>query len=300
MVSTRSALRQSAANVDESMGVRQLDLKPQLSPVASAKDIGRKPLRKFGRLKLDQIASDPNQPRSDFDEGEIERLASSIRKTGQLHPIRVRWDEAAQKWVIVTGERRYRATREAGLDAIDCYFHDDGITKSEILEQQLVENLLRQDLKPLEEARGYAALMDLNGWNGKQVADALRVSPSKVSRALALLELPEAVRARIESGDIGRSAAYELTKLDNQEAQRDLAERATAGMLTQRDTASVVRQRKGKRISRSSIRQTFVAQNGITVAVRANRKGTYHEIELALQEALEEVRLRIQNNIQLY
>ena len=300
MVSTRSALRQSAANVDESMGVRQLDLKPQLSPVASAKDIGRTPLRKFGRLKLDQIASDPKQPRSDFDEGEIERLASSIRKTGQLHPIRVRWDEAAQKWVIVTGERRYRATREAGLDAIDCYFHDDGITKSEILEQQLVENLLRQDLKPLEEARGYAALMEINRWNGKQVADALRVSPSKVSRALALLELPEDVQGRIESGDIGRSSAYELTKLDSQDAQRDLAQRSAANTHTQRDTARVVRQRRGKRVSRSGIRQTFVAQNGIKVAVRANRKGTYHDIEQALQEALEEVRLRIQNNIQLY
>jgi ParB family chromosome partitioning protein len=301
MASTRSALREVAGNVDESMGVRPVELKPQLSPIAAAKDIGRTPLRKFGSLKVEQIVADPNQPRSEFGEQEIQQLASSIRNTGQLHPIRVRWDDDVEKWIIVTGERRYRAAIAAGLTEIDCYFHDEEVTESEILEQQLVENLMREDLKPLEEARGFAALMECNGWNGKQAAESLRVSPSKVSRALALLDLPGDVQTRIESGEIPRTSAYELSKLDNTAAQRELAQQAAAGDLTQRRAAKAVRQRKGGPTSKSrGIRLVFLAENGIKVTVTASRKGKYHEVEEALLEALDEVRGRIRNRIEMY
>ena len=301
MASTRSALREISANVDESMGVRPVESQPKLSPVASAKDVGRTPLRKFGKLDIEQVIADPNQPRSVFDEEEIQQLASSIRNTGQLHPIRVRFDPDVEKWIIVTGERRYRATVAAGLPQIDCYFHDEEITESEILEQQLVENLLRQDLKPLEEARGYAALMELNNWNGKQVAEALRVSASKVSRALAILDLPEEVQQQVEAGAIARTSAYELAKLGNESTQRNLAEQAASGTLTHKQTSNAVRQRRGTKPAKPrGIRQEFAAENGIKVTVTANRKGNYHEIEEALEQALDEVRLRIKSNVQLY
>lgn len=301
MASTRRALQEIAGNVDESMGVRQIDVQPQLSPVPASKDAGRTPLRKFGRVEVERIIPDPKQPRTEFDEEEIQRLASSIRNTGQLHPIRVRWQEEYQKWIIVTGERRWRATQAAGLAHIDCYFHDDEITPSEILEQQLVENLLRQDLSPMDEARGYAALMKLNDWNGKQVSEALRVSPSKVSRALALLELPAEVHEKVESGVIPRKSAYELTKLKNESAQRSLADQASTGSLTYKKAVGEVRQRRGKKASAPrGIRQTFQAENGLKVTVTANRKGNYHEIVEALEQALEEVRLRIDSNIQLF
>ena len=280
------------------MGVRSSERQTQLSPVAAPKDVGRIPLRTFGKLSLDQIVRDPEQPREEFDESEIQSLAQSIKNTGQLHPIRVRWNSEIHKWMIVTGERRYRATRAAGLSEIDCYFHEDEISESEILEQQLVENLLRQDLKPLEETRGYAALMELNGWNGKQVAEALRISPSKVSRALALLDLPEDVQARINSGKIPRTSAYELTKLDNADMQSKLADEAAAGGLTQRSASKAVRQRKGKKAPKNprGLRQTFQAENGLKITVTAN----YHEIEQALREALDEVTLRINNNVQMF
>ena len=283
------------------MGVRQTERQPRLSPIASAKDIGRTPLRKFGTLSLDQIAPDPDQPRTEFDEEEIQNLAGSISsRIGQLHPIRVKWNEQINKWIVVTGERRYRAAMVAGLSQIDCYFHDQDITESEKLEQQLVENLLRQDLKPLEEARGYAALMELNNWNGKQVAEALRVSTSKVSRGLALLDLPPDVQSRINSGEIPRSSAYELSKLDNPESQSELADKTATGELTQRTATKAVRQRKGKATKARGIRQTFQAENGLKVTVSANRKGNYFEIEEALQQALDEVRHRIDNGMQLY
>ena len=301
MASTRTALKEAVGNVDESMGIRQVESRPQLSPVASPKDIGRRPLRTIGKLRLDQLIPDPNQPRAKIDEEEIDRLASSIESTGQLHPIRVRWDDEVAKWVIVTGERRYRAALAAELKEIECYFHDGELTQSEILEQQLVENLLREDLKPLEEANGYCSLMELNDWNGKQVADALRVSPSRVSRALALLDLPKEVKLRIDSGEISRSSAYELSKLDNQDVQRELGERVADKTLTQRKASRAVRIRKGKARSKPrGIHQSFVVQNDIRVTVTSRRKVNYHEVQLALQEVLDEVQHRIDNNVQLY
>ena len=97
------------------------------------------PLRAFGQVEVSRVTPDSSQPRTEFDEDEIVRLASSIQSMGQLHPIRVRWDGEAANWVIVTGERRWRATKAAGLTHIDCYFHEGDITPSEILEQQLID-----------------------------------------------------------------------------------------------------------------------------------------------------------------
>jgi ParB family chromosome partitioning protein len=259
------------------------------------------PLRTFGQVEVNRITSDSSQPRTEFDEDEIARLASSIQSMGQLHPVRVRWDTEAGTWVIITGERRWRATKAAGLTHIDCYFHDGDITPSEILEQQLVENLLREGLKPMEEARGYVSLMELNGWNRKQVADALRVSPSKVTRALALLELPDDIQSRVQAGAIGLTSAYELTKIKNAAVQRRLADEAASGLLTQKDAAGAVRKRRGKPSPKPrGVKQTFCDENGFRVTVSARKKGNYYDIEQALVSALEEVRHRIQNNMQLF
>jgi ParB family chromosome partitioning protein len=95
-------------------------------------------------------------------------LAQSIRDKGQLSPIRVRWSAEADKWIIVVGQRRWRATQRAGLTTIDCYFHEQDLSESQILEEQLIENCLREDLQPLEEAKACEKLMELNGWNAKE------------------------------------------------------------------------------------------------------------------------------------
>ncbi len=183
MSSTRNTLEQIGANVQESVGNRRQERRPQLSPVASPKDIGRKPLRSFGQIQVEQVIPDPNQPRREFSEESIARLAESLKTEGQMFPIRVRWSEPDQRWVIISGERRWRATKAAGLTTIDCYFHDAELAPAELLEQQLIENLLREDIRPMDQARAFSALMELNGWNGKQVAEALRVQPATVSRA---------------------------------------------------------------------------------------------------------------------
>lgn len=300
MASTRQSLDAFATNMQESMGVRQAELRPVLAPAPGKKDAGRRPLRNVGKLAITQVVPDPAQPRVEFGEEALERLASSIRDKGQLSPIRVRWSEGFEKWMIISGERRWRAAQQAGLTEIECYFHETELNPSEIMEQQLIENCLREDLQPIEEAQAFADLMKLNGWTGKEVAVALRVHPSRVSRALALLKLPEEIQEQVNAGVIPARSTYEISKLPNADAQTALAEKAAAGALSHAQAANAVRQRQGKqKPTPRTTKQTFFAENGWKVIV-TSKKGTYFEIEEALSTALEEVRLRINSGCQLF
>jgi ParB family chromosome partitioning protein len=301
MSSTRKTLDAMSANLEESMGLRLVDLQPRLTPVPSSKDAGRRPLRQFGKVEVARVIPDPKQPRVEFSEDALDRLAQSIREKGQLSPIRVRWEAEHEKWIIISGERRWRAAQRAGLPEIECYFHENDLTSSEIMEQQLIENCLREDLQPVEEARAFAALMQLNGWTAKALAESIRVSSSRISRALALLKLPDDIQEQVNAGAVSSRSAYELSRLNNTEARNDLAAKAVAGTLTADETARAVRQRKGKpKPAPRGTRQTFVTQDGWKILVTAAKKGNYHEIEQALLEALEEVRHRIQCGHQLF
>src|ERR1043166_2133293 len=100
MVSTRHTLDGLAGNLQESMGVRQTDFRPVLAPAPGKRDFGRRPLRNVGKLAISQIVPDPDQPRIDFSEEALDRLALSIREKGQLSPIRVRWSDALEKLII--------------------------------------------------------------------------------------------------------------------------------------------------------------------------------------------------------
>ena len=165
------------------------------------------------------------------------------------------------------------------------------------MEEQLIENLLRENLTPIEEAESYQHLMQVNNWNGKQLASALNVSPTRISRALALLKLPHEMRTRIDSGELSARAGYELSRLPEPTLAR-VADQVDPASLTAAKARSTVRQRKGNAVTRGC-KQTFVADNGWKVIVTSPRKGSYHEIEQALFIALEEVRTRIDNRVQL-
>jgi ParB family chromosome partitioning protein len=301
MASTRQTLDAVAGHLQESMGVRQSDFRPALAPMPDKKDIGRRPLRNVGKVAIAHVVPDPGQPRVEFSDEALDRLARSISEKGQLSPIRVRWSDELEKWIIICGERRWRATQRAGLTEIDCYFNEGELTASDVLEQQLIENCLREDLQPIEEARAFASVMELNRWSGKDVAEALRVHPSRVSRALALLKLPDEIQERVKTGAISARSAYEISKLSNTEAQHRLADKAEAGELSHIDAARAVRQRQGKpKPTERRTKQTFVGDGGWKVTVTGPKKGTYDEIEQALTIALEEVRLRINSGCQLF
>ena len=302
MANTRNALNAAIQNVDESMGQRRVDRAAKLSPVASAKDVGRMPLRTFGKADITKVIPDPEQPRREFDEQEIQRLAETIRSHGLLHPIRVRWDEFLEKWIIVSGERRWRATRKAGLSTIDCYFIDGEVSEPELREQQLIENLQRKDLNPLEEAKAYQSLMDLNSWNGKQVAEALCITPSRVSRALAMLDLPVEVQEQVAAGTIAKTSAYEISKLDDPHKQATIADKAASGELPHAKAVDHINQHRRKKTTkpRAGLNLAFDSDTGVRVTVTAKSKSNYHEVEQALADALDEVQHRIRNNISLF
>lgn len=297
MANTRHSLERVNHHLQESVGVRSADSRPQLSPIASSRDVGRRANRQFGKIDIDRIQPDPDQPRVEFDEVALQQLADSLRDKGQLAPIRVRWSDELLAWVIISGERRCRAAKLAGLTTVDCFFQEQPLSPTQILEEQLIENLLREDLKPIEEAESYQHLMQVTGWNGKQLASALNVNPTRISRAIALLKLPHEMRTRIDSGEISARAGYELSKLPEASVAK-VSQQVDAKNLTAAKARSTVRQRTGTATTRGC-RQTFISENGFRVIVQSSRKGSYHDIEQALLIALEEVRTRIDNRVQI-
>jgi ParB family chromosome partitioning protein len=169
------------------------DAQPQVEPVVVPRANqfqGRTQLREACLIRLDRIVADPNQPRGEFDADALERLAGSLRQRGQLQPIRVRWDEANQQYVIVIGERRWRAAKLAGMESMACIVVPGTATPEEILEDQLVENCLREDLKPIEQARAYQSLMHRLGLSQRALAEKLDVRLGQIMQSLNLLELP--------------------------------------------------------------------------------------------------------------
>jgi ParB family chromosome partitioning protein len=197
-------------------------------------------------IPTDRIAADPNQPRKEFDEDALDRLAASLRERGQLQPIRVRWDTGMSSWVIIAGERRWRAAVRAGLPTVAAVEAAGRLTEDEILEEQLVENALREDLTPVEQANAFRALMDRRGWSTVKLAEALRLNDSTVTRALSLLRLPGAVQERVEAGRLAPSVAYELSKLDDPGAAADLAGRVVAEGMTRAEVVAEVKRAAGR------------------------------------------------------
>ena len=153
----------------------------------------------------------------------------------------------------------------------------------------------------MEEARAFQKLIQMNNWNGKQLAEALRITPSKVTRGMALLRLPSDIQFQIEMKAISARTGYELSKLTDERQQRELTAKAIAENLPLTNTSNAVRQRRGKpRPQRRGVKQAFVTDDGWRIVISVARKANYHEMEEALVLTLEEVRLRILNNVQLF
>lgn len=238
-------------------------------------------------IPVDKLRPDPDQPRREFDDEDLQRLAESLRSRGQLQPIRVRWDAAQQSWVIVTGERRWRAARRAGLTSLACVEVRGEPTPDEILEDQLIENCLRADLKPIEQAHAYKALMDRRGLSGRQLAEALHLSHMTVTRALALLELPGAVQAQVEQGALAPSAAYEVGKLADPVLQAEIARAAVAGGLTRSEVSELVQAVQARRPAPAPRPEpvTLDLGDGTIVVVRWKKANTTNAAQ-ALRKAL--------------
>lgn len=189
-------------------------------------------------LPVDRIRPNPGQPRKRFPEEELEALAASIRARGVIQPLIVRPDPTQHGcWQIVAGERRWRAAQRAQLHSVPVVVRELG--DSEALELAILENVQREDLNAVDEAAGYADLIERFDHTQQQLAEGLGKSRSHIANALRLLTLPEEVRGLVQDGRLSAGHARALIGSPDPAA---LARRVLAGRLSVRETERLARQ----------------------------------------------------------
>ena len=190
--------------------------RPAPAPAAGEAPVSRGGVRE---IEVARIRPNPNQPRVQFDEEALDELAESIRLRGVLQPILLRPE--GDDYMIIAGERRWRAAQRARLHAIPAIVREiDDSTTSEIA---LIENIQRQDLNPLEEAEGYRQLIGRHGHTQDEVGRIVHKSRSHVANLLRLLDLPEFVRKSLLQGDISMGHARAVaTSEDPEELTREI------------------------------------------------------------------------------
>ena len=189
------------------------------------------------RLPVREIEPDPDQPRKNFDEDAMAALAESIGENGLLQPIAVRAKKTGPGYVIIAGERRWRAARLAGLDEVPVIIKD--VTDEQAAALALIENLQREDLDPIEVAEGCRQLIDKYGLTQESAAKKLGKSRSAVTNSLRLLALPEDVRRMVSGGKLSFGHAKVLLGLPNEDLMRQAAAEVAAQNLNVRQTEAL-------------------------------------------------------------
>ena len=193
--------------------------------------IGGSGRSELAQIELDQIHPNPRQPRKRFDSEQGSGLAESIRAQGLIQPVVVR-PRLEGGYELIAGERRWRAARDAGLDTVPALVREADDRDTLLL--GLVENVAREDLSPIEEARGYALLLDEFGLALGEVAERVGKSKPTVSNRVRLLELPDDVLAMVERGELSEGHARAVLAVPDHDARRRLARRIIAEGLSVR------------------------------------------------------------------
>lgn len=186
-------------------------------------------------LPIASIVTNPDQPRKSFDETQLSELSDSIKQNGVLQPILVR--KKGEKYEIVAGERRYQASKLAGLKEIPAIVRE--IDDAEVFQLALIENLQRSDLTPIEEARGYRQLLDTKGLTQEGLAKILSKSRSAIANTLRLMDLPQEVQDMMEEGQITAGHARAILAVPSEEGRIKLAQKVVAENLTVRQTENL-------------------------------------------------------------
>lgn len=194
----------------------------------------------FEQIAVDAVDPNPEQPRTDFDEHSLESLAASIESVGLLQPIVVR--RAGERYVLVAGERRLRASKMAGLQQIPAVLREETDGKTNLTEA-LVENLQRSDLSVLEEAAAYRQLMEDFGMQHDEVATEVGKSRSAVTNIVRLLGLPAPIQALLVEGDLTPGHARALLGSEDETYAIHIARRAVAEGWTVRRVEEAMRLR---------------------------------------------------------
>ena len=195
------------------------------------------------KISIKDINRNKLQPRKYFDKSSLEELTNSIKEQGVIQPIVVRPDKSSEgKYEIVAGERRWLASQNAGLHEVPVVILD--IDDSKSLEFAIVENVQRQDLNPIEEARGYKRLIDDFNYNQEKLSQFIGKSRSYIANSLRLLSLPEEVLSMVEQGNLSAGHARSLIGLNN---SVDIAKKIIQKKLSVRQSEILARQFRNKK-----------------------------------------------------
>lgn len=181
-------------------------------------------------LRVSEIEPNRGQPRKNFDDETISALADSIKEHGILQPILVR--PYGSGYQIVAGERRWRAARMLGMSEVPVQIKE--LSDLEAMQLALIENLQRENLNPVEEAKGYSELVESYGMTQEEVAKTVGRSRSSVANAMRLLALPKEIQEMLENGDISTGHGKALLAFDDEEKMLDAARKAADGKLNVR------------------------------------------------------------------
>ena len=193
-------------------------------------------------IALDKLDPNPDQPRVEI--GDLAELTASIKEKGVLEPLLVKPSRISGRWMIIAGERRWRAAREAGVREVPCIEMD--VDDRAVAEIALIENMQRKDLTPWEEADGLRALCERFGYTHEEVARKVGKSRSSVTEALSISTIPEDVRERCRRADINaKTLLLEIVRQPDEESMRRLAEEITLRGMTRDDARASRRLRMG-------------------------------------------------------
>lgn len=214
--------------------------------INSATDIGaEKFVGNMVEIALEDIIPNPAQPRTNFDENALKGLAESIKNLGVIQPITLRKD--GEKFEIISGERRYRASKLAGLETIPAYIRL--VNDQELLEMALVENIQREDLDPIEVAITYQRLLEEIGLTQENLSQRVGKERSTITNSIRLLRLNPTVQNSIRNGEISAGHGRAIIGLEDAESQNILFRKIVEGGLNVRQTeaaANLLKNRKNK------------------------------------------------------
>ena len=187
-----------------------------LDALISTDEVSTQGSSTINEIPIELIDANPNQPRRDFDKQALQELAASIREIGIIQPITLR-QEADGRYMIIAGERRWRASQLAGLQAMPAYIRT--ISDENVMEMALVENIQREDLNAIEIALGYQHLLENDGMTQEKVSERVGKSRAAIANYLRLLRLPAQIQLALQKKDLDMGHARALLSLDSPSLQ---------------------------------------------------------------------------------
>lgn len=249
-------------------------------------------------LRISEIEPNKNQPRKSFNNETLKQLADSITEHGVLQPLIVR-SIASGNYMIIAGERRWRAAKMAGLSEIPVIIRDD-LSDEQAMQIAMIENLQRENLNPIEEALGYKELIDRFGMTQDKLAGVLGKARSSVANSLGLLALPNGVQELLRNGSLSAGHCKALKKVKDAALMTELAHKAAEGELSVRQVEAIAKreaarldEEKEKREIKprlsyyTEIEVSLSEMLGTKVRVSEGKKGNVLQIDFADKEQLE-------------